>query len=89
MKFCLILFQLLRNYESYIPINLFAGSLAGATAVLFTYPLDLIRVQLAVAVRKKIYNGVFHALVEIPKKEGIRGLLKGISPTLWVNFTSI
>lgn len=33
-------------------IDLVAGSLAGATAVMFTYPLDLVRTRLAFQVEK-------------------------------------
>jgi hypothetical protein len=37
--------------------NLAAGSAAGAVSVVCTYPLDLIRVRLAVAVREKSIKG--------------------------------
>jgi hypothetical protein len=54
--------------------NLLAGSVAGATSVIFTYPLDLIRVQLAIAVDKPFYNGVWDALKKIYQKEGVVAL---------------
>lgn len=40
-------------------VDLMAGSLAGATAVLFTYPLDLIRTRLAYQVRVGIGHSNF------------------------------
>ncbi len=60
------------------------GSLAGATAVMFTYPLDVARVRLAVGVTKKNFNGVFDCISTIAKKEGIAGVYRGMSPTLMV-----
>lgn len=52
---------------------------------MFTYPLDLIRVQLAVySVEKKKYNGIYDAIKTIYKCEGIRGLYRGCVPTILV-----
>ncbi len=65
-------------------INLFAGSLAGATSVIFTYPLDLIRVQLAISVDKPHFDGVKDAIVKIYNHEGVVALYRGMSPTLLV-----
>jgi hypothetical protein len=60
------------------------GSMAGTTSVLFTYPLDLIRVQLAVSVEKKRYNGIYDAFRTIYVSEGVRGLYRGCVPTILV-----
>ena len=58
--------------------------MAGATAVLFTYPVDLIRVRLAVEVKEPRLRGVTHALSSIFRQEGVRGLFRGVNPTLLV-----
>ncbi|XP_013779555.1 graves disease carrier protein-like [Limulus polyphemus] len=61
-----------------------AGSMAGVTAVLFTYPLDVVRARLAFQITgEHIYNGIFHTLVCIFKTEGgVRALYQGLSPTV-------
>eukprot|EP00730_Choanoeca_flexa_P018258 TRINITY_DN8871_c0_g2_i2.p1 TRINITY_DN8871_c0_g2~~TRINITY_DN8871_c0_g2_i2.p1 ORF type:complete len:313 (+),score=60.16 TRINITY_DN8871_c0_g2_i2:118-1056(+) len=60
-----------------------AGALAGATAVSFTYPLDLVRAQLAIQTRLKLkHSGPGHALVSIWQQEGVFGLYRGIMPTM-------
>lgn len=64
--------------------NTLAGSMAGATSVIFTYPLDLVRVQLAVDTSKKRFNGIIHCIYSIARQQGIPGLYKGMSPTLMV-----
>jgi len=66
------------------PLSLImCGSIAGATAVMFTYPLDLIRTRLAFSVEKKHYNGIIDGFVKIVQVEGgVTSLYKGIGPTL-------
>jgi solute carrier family 25 protein 42 len=58
-----------------------AGSLAGLTAVLLTYPLDLARARMAVTDKHQFANivGIFSNLY---KKEGLRGFYRGYLPTL-------
>ena len=74
-------------------VDLVAGSAAGATAVAFTYPLDLLRTRLAwrtSAVVASSSGGRHHhhratmasVLAQLARKEGIPGLYKGVSPTL-------
>jgi hypothetical protein len=63
--------------------------LAGTTSVIFTYPLDLIRVQLAVSVEKNRYNGIWDAIATIYKREGIRGLYRGSVPTILVKINKL
>ena len=74
-------------------VDLVAGSAAGATAVAFTYPLDLLRTRLAwrtSAVVASSSGGHHHhhratmasVLAQLARKEGIPGLYKGVSPTL-------
>eukprot|EP00742_Colponemidia_sp_Colp-10_P008646 GILJ01009379.1.p1 GENE.GILJ01009379.1~~GILJ01009379.1.p1 ORF type:complete len:313 (-),score=19.96 GILJ01009379.1:53-991(-) len=59
-----------------------AGSMAGATSVLFTYPLDLMRARLAVQTTVRRYHGLGHAFVTMYKEEGYRGFTRGMFPTL-------
>eukprot|EP01137_Pigoraptor_chileana_P007325 Opistho-2@52768 len=63
--------------------RLFAGSLAGMTAVSFTYPLDLIRTQLAFQVSEKRYAGIVDAFRKIVAEGGVRALYRGFWPTIY------
>ncbi|XP_076755389.1 solute carrier family 25 member 16 [Xylocopa sonorina] len=62
-----------------------AGSAAGVTAVILTYPLDIIRARLAFQVTgEHIYVGIIHAGITIFKTEGgIRALYRGFWPTIF------
>lgn len=64
-------------------VNLTAGSLAGATSVIFTYPLDLVRVRMAVSVKKQ-FTGILHCIRTAIANDGALGLFRGMSPTLMV-----
>ncbi|XP_071952033.1 solute carrier family 25 member 16-like [Antedon mediterranea] len=63
--------------------RLMAGSLAGVTAVLFTYPLDMIRARLAFQVSgEHIYTGIIHTFHSIWHQEGkMKGFYRGFIPT--------
>jgi hypothetical protein len=63
-------------------LHLICGALAGATATIFTYPLDLMRARLASEVRSRTYRNVVHGLVQMYHKEGLYSWFKGMSPTL-------
>ncbi|KAL2346561.1 hypothetical protein Fmac_000561 [Flemingia macrophylla] len=78
-------------------IDLLAGSAAGGTSVLCTYPLDLARTKLAYQVadtRENIKdgmkgvqyqsanNGIKGVLTSVYKEGGFRGLYRGAGPTL-------
>ena len=64
--------------------NLFAGSFAGITSVLCTYPLDVVRARFAVQVDERRYNSILHCLNDIYTKEGgMRGLYRGITATIY------
>jgi solute carrier family 25 protein 16 len=78
-------------------VDLVAGSAAGGTAVLCTYPLDLARTKLAYQVsdtrqslrggangfyRQPTYSGIKEVLAMAYKEGGPRGLYRGIGPTL-------
>ncbi|CAI8594632.1 unnamed protein product [Vicia faba] len=77
-------------------LDLMAGSLSGGTAVIFTYPLDLIRTKLAYQVvsptklnvsgilnNEQVYRGIRDCLSKTYKDGGIRGLYRGVAPTLF------
>ncbi|XP_077993722.1 mitochondrial coenzyme A transporter SLC25A42-like [Glandiceps talaboti] len=59
----------------------FAGSLAGATAVSFTYPLDLARARMAVT-RSEMYNTLSSVFWKIYKTEGPLTFYRGFLPTV-------
>ncbi|XP_020241817.1 mitochondrial substrate carrier family protein B-like isoform X2 [Asparagus officinalis] len=65
-----------------VGVRLVGGGLAGITAASITYPLDLVRTRLAAQTKKIYYRGISHALYSISRDEGIRGLYKGLGPTL-------
>ncbi|TNN75246.1 Graves disease carrier protein [Liparis tanakae] len=64
--------------------RLMAGSMAGMTAVIFTYPLDVIRARLAFQVTgEHRYTGIANAFHTIYLKEGgVSGFYRGLIPTL-------
>ncbi|KAF1375723.1 hypothetical protein PFLUV_G00223150 [Perca fluviatilis] len=64
--------------------RLVAGSMAGMTAVICTYPLDVIRARLAFQVTgEHRYTGIANAFHTIYLKEGgILGFYRGLTPTL-------
>ncbi|OVA11346.1 Mitochondrial carrier protein [Macleaya cordata] len=76
-------------------LDLMAGSFAGGTAVLFTYPLDLVRTKLAYQViqssrlnikgphGEQVYRGISDCFSKIFKESGIRGLYRGVAPSLY------
>lgn len=65
-----------------------AGSMAGVTAVMATYPLDLVRARLAYITTTGAEVGqqrfkIVRTLVDVVKLEGgIKGLYKGLTPTI-------
>eukprot|EP00250_Pteridium_aquilinum_P001793 c12004_g2_i1 orf=316-1329(+) len=68
-------------------VDLIAGSLAGGTAVLCTYPLDLARTMLAYQVKDATtgtipYKGIKDVFSKVVKDSGYRGMYRGIGPTL-------
>ncbi|PRP79774.1 mitochondrial substrate carrier family protein B-like [Planoprotostelium fungivorum] len=63
-------------------VNLIGGGAAGATCVLCTYPLDVVRVRLAVSAKTGEYNGILHCITSIIRHKGFTGLFSGIWPTL-------
>ncbi|XP_035231354.1 graves disease carrier protein-like isoform X2 [Stegodyphus dumicola] len=72
------------NFGQSQELKLLAGSAAGVTAVLMTYPLDVVRARLAFQVTgEHVYTGIVHTLFCIFRTEGgMRALYKGLSPTV-------
>ncbi|KAK5583671.1 hypothetical protein RB653_005269 [Dictyostelium firmibasis] len=58
-----------------------AGSTAGGIAVCVTYPLDLLRARLAIEIHKTPTKP-HHLLKSTFTKDGLRGIYRGIQPTL-------
>ncbi|XP_011872181.1 PREDICTED: ADP,ATP carrier protein-like [Vollenhovia emeryi] len=62
--------------------NLAAGGAAGATSLLFVYPLDFARTRLAADVgrgEKREFQGIRDCIVKIFKSDGFLGLYRGFS----------
>eukprot|EP00850_Spirogloea_muscicola_P023015 SM000323S12627 [mRNA] locus=s323:772:2321:- [translate_table: standard] len=58
--------------------NFGAGALAGSTALLFTYPLDIAHKRLAADTgQTRQFRGLTHFLATIYRKQGIAGLYQG------------
>ncbi|XP_021750897.1 mitochondrial carrier protein CoAc2-like isoform X1 [Chenopodium quinoa] len=77
-------------------LDLVAGSFAGGTAVLFTYPLDLVRTKLAYQVvgssnlnvkglihHEQLYKGIRDCFSMTFKEAGWKGLYRGVAPSLY------
>lgn len=77
-------------------VDLLAGSLSGGTAVLFTYPLDLVRTKLAYQVvdppklnvkgamtSERAYRGIRDCFTKTYREAGMRGLYRGVAPSLY------
>lgn len=77
-------------------VDLLAGSAAGGTAVLCTYPLDLARTKLAYQFNtsrslpngmgnfhlQPAYTGIRNVIASVYKEGGARALYRGVGPTL-------
>lgn len=61
--------------------RLLAGSLAGSTAVMLTYPLDMVRARMAVTA-KEMYSNIMHVFDRISQEEGFKTLYRGFTPTI-------
>uniref|UniRef100_A0A8C6TYA2 Mitochondrial coenzyme A transporter SLC25A42 n=1 Tax=Neogobius melanostomus TaxID=47308 RepID=A0A8C6TYA2_9GOBI len=64
------------------PVQRFlAGAMAGSTATMLTYPLDMVRARMAVT-PKEMYSNILHVFVRISREEGSKTLYRGFTPTL-------
>ncbi|CAA6660953.1 unnamed protein product [Spirodela intermedia] len=74
-------------------LDLLSGSVAGGTAVILTYPLDLVRTKLAyqsnpaeyenAVSTEQVYKGIVDCILKIYRSCGIRGLYRGVGPSLY------
>lgn len=65
-------------------VGLVCGAMAGMTSCIACYPLDLVRSYLTVQTATTThYNGIISTMIAIQKREGIRGLYRGMVPTLF------
>mmetsp|Transcript_182 Transcript_182/g.438 ORF Transcript_182/g.438 Transcript_182/m.438 type:complete len:360 (+) Transcript_182:121-1200(+) len=65
--------------------RLIAGAVAGTTACVACYPLDLVRTRLTTQLEgKETYRGITDAFAKIVRNEGTTGLYSGLGPTLMV-----
>ncbi|KGN66219.1 mitochondrial carrier protein CoAc2 isoform X1 [Cucumis sativus] len=84
------------NFNRGPVLDLLAGSFAGGTAVIFTYPLDLVRTKLAfqvvapskssihgLVVPEHVYRGISDCFSKTFKEAGLRGLYRGVAPSLY------
>ena len=62
-------------------MSFMVGSIAGVTASLTTYPLDLVRARMAGLLVQK-NRGVWATISHIIKHEGYKGLFRGLTPTM-------
>ncbi|XP_022987783.1 mitochondrial carrier protein CoAc2 [Cucurbita maxima] len=84
------------NFDRGPVLDLLAGSFAGGTAVILTYPLDLVRTKLAFQVvcpskssinglvsPEHVYKGISDCFSKTFKEAGLRGLYRGVAPSLY------
>ncbi|KAH0648825.1 mitochondrial aspartate-glutamate transporter AGC1 [Solanum tuberosum] len=77
----------LRNQNDTL-MTLACGGLAGSTAALFTTPFDVVKTRLQTQIPGSTTQfGVFGTLQEIAKREGLKGLYRGLSPRLIMYMT--
>lgn len=64
--------------------SLVSGLFAGCLGPVLTGPFDVVKTRLMAQEKAgtHYYNGLMHALITIPREEGIRALWKGLLPRL-------
>lgn len=63
------------------PRRFIVGSLAGMTATICTYPLDLTRARMAL-MHQHVPHAFVHTFTSVLRAKGVRGLYRGVWPTL-------
>ncbi|AEO53957.1 hypothetical protein MYCTH_2295918 [Thermothelomyces thermophilus ATCC 42464] len=66
-----------QSAESFI-----AGAVGGGIATVATYPLDLLRTRFAAQGNDRVYTGLWRAVCQISREEGLRGFFRGLAPGL-------
>ncbi|XVF89076.1 hypothetical protein PTKIN_Ptkin19aG0101700 [Pterospermum kingtungense] len=65
--------------------NFIAGAAAGCTTLILIYPLDISHTRLAADIGRndvRQFQGIYHFLSTIRKKDGIRGIYRGLPASL-------
>ncbi|XVE70904.1 hypothetical protein DITRI_Ditri10aG0107500 [Diplodiscus trichospermus] len=65
--------------------NFIAGAAAGCTTLILIYPLDIAHTRLAADIGRtdvRQFRGIYHFLSTIVKKDGIRGIYRGLPASL-------
>ncbi|KAL2481837.1 Mitochondrial substrate carrier family protein [Abeliophyllum distichum] len=64
--------------------TLVCGGLAGSTAAFFTTPFDVVKTRYQTQIPGSVnqYDGIFNTLKDIAKREGLKGLYRGLTPRL-------
>jgi hypothetical protein len=75
----------LNHEDAGVTRRLAAGGGAAMTAILCTYPLDLVQTQLSVQTTTQKYTGIIQTLSTMAKEEGISSLYRGLSVTMIVS----
>ncbi|XP_058073898.1 probable ADP,ATP carrier protein At5g56450 [Magnolia sinica] len=73
------------HFLSGAPANFMAGAAAGCTTLVIIYPLDIAHTRLAADVGRtgiRQFRGIIHFLNTIYKKDGIRGIYRGLPASL-------
>ncbi|KAJ4708214.1 Mitochondrial ADP/ATP carrier protein [Melia azedarach] len=73
------------NFVSGTSANFIAGAAAGCTTLILIYPLDIAHTRLAADVGRtdaRQFRGFYHFLTTIIKKDGIRGVYRGLPASL-------
>ncbi|GFP99339.1 probable ADP ATP carrier protein at5g56450 [Phtheirospermum japonicum] len=73
------------NFFSGPSANFLAGSLAGCTTLIIIYPLDIAHTRLAADLGRtetRQFRGIYHFLTTVHKKDGLRGVYKGLPASL-------
>ncbi|KAJ1675090.1 ADP/ATP carrier protein [Spiromyces aspiralis] len=68
------------DFWKFFGANMASGGLAGATSLLFVYPLDFARTRMAVDIgtgANRQFRGLGHCISTIYKADGLRGLYQG------------
>lgn len=73
------------HFLSGVSANFVAGAAAGCTTLIIIYPLDIAHTRLAADIGRtgvRQFHGISHFLTTIYKKDGIRGLYRGLPASL-------
>lgn len=71
-----------RRLDEEVVNTVISGGIAGAVTATLVCPLDVLKTRLQVPGKGAQYNGLAAGLVRILRQEGVRGLYRGLTPTL-------